>query len=239
VADLRTSNLRKRFGGLVAVNDVSFSLDRGEILGVIGPNGAGKTTFINLVSGIYAPTSGSIWFKGSDITRTPAHRRARMGIARTFQIIHPLQSLDVLENVMLGFLFSRGLGQREARRSAEALCDSLGLGGLAREVSQLTMLETKKMEIAHALAGGPSILFLDEVMAGLNVDETTEIVGLVKRIAAERNIGVGVVEHVMSVIRDLTHRVIVLEGGEIIASGPYEEVAKDPRVIAAYLGRAV
>ena len=239
VADLQTVNLSKRFGGLVAVNDVSFSLERGEILGVIGPNGAGKTTFINLVSGIYAPTSGSIWFKGSDITRTPAHRRARMGIARTFQIIHPLQSLDVLENVMLGFLFSRGLGQREARRSAEALCDSLGLGGLAREVSQLTMLETKKMEIAHALASGPSILFLDEVMAGLNVDETTEIVGLVKRVAAERNIGVGVVEHVMSVIRDLTHRVIVLEGGEIIASGPYEEVAKDPRVIAAYLGRAV
>jgi branched-chain amino acid transport system ATP-binding protein len=238
VADLETRGLSKRFGGLVAVNDVSFSLGRGEILGVIGPNGAGKTTFINLVSGVYPPTSGSIRFMGRDITDLPAHRRAHLGIARTFQIIHPLENLDVLENVMLGFLFSRGQGQRRARRSAEALCDSLGLDGLSREVSEITMLETKKMEIAHALACEPSILFLDEVMAGLNVDETRELITLVQRVARERNIGVGVVEHVMSVIRDLTHRVIVLEAGEIIAAGPYEQVAKDPRVIAAYLGGA-
>jgi len=236
--DLQTFGLTRHFGGLVAVNNVSFTLDCGEILGVIGPNGAGKTTFINLVSGIYAPSSGRIHFKGRDITALPAHKRAQMGISRTFQIIHPLENLDVLENVMLGFIFSRRMGLKEARRSAEALCGSLGLGDLSREVSQITMLETKKMEIAHALASGPSILFLDEVMAGLNVDETREIVQLVQRVTRERNIGVGVVEHVMSVIRDLTHRVIVLEAGEIIAAGPYEEVAKNPRVIAAYLGGA-
>jgi branched-chain amino acid transport system ATP-binding protein len=237
--DLQTFKLTKQFGGLVAVNNVSFTLDCGEILGVIGPNGAGKTTFINLVSGIYSPSGGSIHFRGKDITSFPAHRRAHLGIARTFQIIHPLENLNVLENVMLGFIFSRGMRLREARHSAEALCDSLGLSGLSRDVSQITMLETKKMEIAHALANAPSILFLDEVMAGLNVDETTEIVGLVQKVAKEHNIGVGVVEHVMSVIRDLTHRVIVLEAGEIIAAGPYEEIAKDPRVIAAYLGGAV
>ncbi len=236
--DLETFGLTRHFGGLVAVNNVSFTLDCGEILGVIGPNGAGKTTFINLVSGIYAPSSGRIHFKGRDITGLPAHKRAQMGISRTFQIIHPLENLDVLENVMLGFIFSRRMGLKEARRSAEALCGSLGLGDLSRDVSQITMLETKKMEIAHALASGPSILFLDEVMAGLNVDETREIVQLVQRVTREHNIGVGVVEHVMSVIRDLTHRVIVLEAGEIIAAGPYEEVAKNPRVIAAYLGGA-
>jgi branched-chain amino acid transport system ATP-binding protein len=236
MADLEINALTKRFGGLVAVNDVSFSLARGEILGVIGPNGAGKTTFINLVSGVYPPTSGRISFKNRDITKVPAHRRAQMGISRTFQIIHPLENLNVLENVMLGFIFSRGMGLRAARKSAESLCESLGLRGLGREVSQITMLELKKMEIAHALGNNPSILFLDEVMAGLNVDETKELVMLVQRIAGENNIGVGVVEHVMSVIRDLTHRVIVLEAGEIIAAGPYEQVAKDPKVIAAYLG---
>ena len=122
MADLETVKICRRFGGLVAVNDVSFGLQRGEILGVIGPNGAGKTTFINLVSGVYPPTSGSIHFKGRDITLMPAHERARVGIARTFQIIHPVENLDVLENVMLGFIFSRRQSQREARRQAEELC---------------------------------------------------------------------------------------------------------------------
>jgi branched-chain amino acid transport system ATP-binding protein len=238
VYSLRTKALTKSFGGLVAVNDVSFGLSSGEILGVIGPNGAGKTTFINLISGLYMPTSGTIHFNDRDITRTPAHLRASMGIARTFQLIHPLESLDVLENVMLGFLFSRRMGQREARREAEALCDSLALGGVHREVSQVTMLETKKMEIAHALANGPEILFLDEVMAGLNTDETRELIALVRDLALRRNLGIGVVEHVMGVIRELTHRVIVLEGGEIIAEGPYEAVSRNQRVIEAYLGGA-
>ena len=237
MADLEVTGLGRRFGGLVALQNVSFSLSRGEILGIIGPNGAGKTTFINLVTGVYAPTSGCIRFKDRDITRMPAHQRARAGISRTFQIIHPLESLSVLENVMLGFLFCRRMRQAEARRAAEVLCRSLGLEGLGRDVAQITMLELKKMEIAHALATHPSILFLDEVMAGLNVDETRDLVALVRGIARERGIGVGVVEHVMSVIRDLTHRVIVLEAGEIIASGPYESVVRDPRVIAAYLGK--
>jgi len=238
VPNLVTKSLTKRFGGLVAVNDVSFSLSRGEILGVIGPNGAGKTTFINLVSGIYLPTSGTISFNGRDITKTPAHLRAGMGIARTFQLIHPLENLDVLENVMLGFLFSKRMSQKEARRESEALCESLALGGLHREVSQISMLETKKMEIAHALGNMPEVLFLDEVMAGLNSDEMKEMIALVKQLAKDRNLAVGVVEHVMGVIRELTDRVIVLEAGELIAEGPYAEVSKNPRVVEAYLGGA-
>jgi branched-chain amino acid transport system ATP-binding protein len=236
--NLETQGVTRRFGGLVAVNNVSFTLDRGEILGIIGPNGAGKTTFINLVAGLYPPSSGSISLNGVDITRAPAHKRARMGIGRTFQLIHPLEGLDVVENIMLGCLFSRGLGMRAARKEAEAICDSLELSGLEREVSQITMLETKKMEIAKALAGNPEILFLDEVMAGLNADETHELIALVQGIVARRNIGMGVVEHVMGVIKELTHRVLVLEAGEIIAMGPYEEVVKNPRVLEAYLGGA-
>jgi branched-chain amino acid transport system ATP-binding protein len=238
VYNLETREVTRRFGGLVAVNNVSFTLDRGEILGIIGPNGAGKTTFINLVAGLYPPSSGTISLDGRDITKAPAHLRARMGIARTFQLIHPLEGLNVIENIMLGCVFSRGLGMRAARCEAEAICASLELEGLSREVSQITMLETKKMEIAKALGGRPEILFLDEVMAGLNADETHELIALVQGIVARQNIGMGVVEHVMGVIKELTHRVLVLEAGEIIARGPYEEVVKNPRVLEAYLGGA-
>lgn len=238
MARIETKSLTKQFGGLVAVKNVSFSLSSGEILGIIGPNGAGKTTFINLISGIYYPTSGSVFLDGKDISTMPAHERARRGIARTYQLIHPMESLDVLENVMIGFIFAAGKSLPEARKSAESLCAEIGLSQLHRSVSQLTMLETKKMEIAHALANGPTILFLDEVMAGLNSDETKAMIGLVQRLAKERNLAVGVVEHVMGVIRELTHRVIVLEAGELIAEGPYEEVSKNPRVIEAYLGGA-
>ena len=235
---LKTEGLVRRFQGLVAVNNVSFSMDEGEILGIIGPNGAGKTTFINLVSGITMPSEGKIEYKGRDITYAPAHERARMGIARTYQLIHPLENLSLIENVMVGSIFARGNGLKAARAKAEALCAELGLTRLDRDPSRLTILEIKKMEIARALANEPEVLFLDEVMAGLNADETKDLIETVQRIAKERALAVGVVEHVMRVIRDLTHRVIVLEAGELIAQGPYEEVSKNPRVVEAYLGGA-
>lgn len=235
---LQTEHLTKRFLGLVAVNDVSFSLDAGEILGIIGPNGAGKTTFIHLVSGILMPSSGKVLFKGRDVSYAPAHERARAGIARTFQLIHPLENLTVIENVMIGAVFSRGQSLKEARKSAEKICESLQLGDLGRDTASLSILEIKKMEIARALANGPEVLFLDEVMAGLNTDETRQMISMVKAIAKERGLAVGVVEHVMGVIRELTERVIVLESGELIAEGPYSEVSKNPRVIEAYLGGA-
>lgn len=235
---LKTTDLSRRFLGLVAVNKVSFSMDEGEILGIIGPNGAGKTTFINLVSGIIMPSDGKIEYKGRDITYMPAHERARLGIARTYQLIHPLENLSLIENVMVGSIFARGHSLKAARKLAGDLCGELGLADLDRDTSRLTILEVKKMEIARALANEPEVLFLDEVMAGLNADETKDLIATVQKIAKERRLAVGVVEHVMGVIRELTHRVIVLEAGELIAQGPYEEVSKNPRVVEAYLGGA-
>ncbi len=235
---LKTTDLTRRFMGLVAVNKVSFSMDEGEILGIIGPNGAGKTTFINLVSGIIMPSEGKIEYKGQDITYMPAYERARLGIARTYQLIHPLENLSLIENIMVGSIFARGHSIRQARRLAADLCGELGLKDLDRDTSKLTILEVKKMEIARALANEPEVLFLDEVMAGLNADETKDLIAMVQKIARERKLAVGVVEHVMGVIRELTHRVIVLESGELIAEGPYEEVSKNPRVVEAYLGGA-
>jgi branched-chain amino acid transport system ATP-binding protein len=159
-----------------------------------------------------------------------------MGIARTYQVIHPHENLSLVENVMVGSIFARGNGLKAARGKAEALCAALGLENIGRDTSKLTILEIKKMEIARALANEPEVLFLDEVMAGLNSDETRQLIGMIQSIAREQGLAVGVVEHVMGVIRELTHRVIVLEAGELIAEGPYGEVSKNPRVIAAYLG---
>jgi len=223
------------FGGLMALNGVNVEFREGEILGIIGPNGAGKTTFINVVAGIYLPSEGKIFFNGQDISELPAHKRCRLGIGRTFQLVRPLPGLSLLENIMVGSLFGKGLGQREARKQAEGLCEFLGLSDITRDITRMTALEIKQMEIAHALATEPKLLFLDEVMAGLNSDETTQMIGLVRKICS-RGITIGIVEHVMRVIRELTDRVVVLDWGEIIAEGPYGEVSNDPRVIAAYLG---
>ncbi len=232
---LKTENLSRHFGGLVALGRVNMEFRDNEILGIIGPNGAGKTTFINVIAGIYLPTQGKIFFNGQNISDLPAHMRCRLGIARTFQLVRPLQGLSLLENIMVGSLFGKGLGQREAKKKAKEWCEFLGLSNITRDVARMTALEIKKMEIAHALATQPKLLFLDEVMAGLSSDETMEMIDLVRKIHC-RGIAIGIVEHVMRVIRELTHRVIVLDWGEVIAEGPYEEVSNDPRVIAAYLG---
>jgi branched-chain amino acid transport system ATP-binding protein len=232
---LKTENLTRHFGGLAALAKVNIEFRENEILGIIGPNGAGKTTFINVIAGIYLPTEGKIFFNGQDISELPAHKRCRLGIGRTFQLVRPLQGLSLLENVMVGALFGKGLGQREARKKAEELCEFLGLSDFTRDITRMTALEIKKMEIAHALATQPRLLFLDEVMAGLNSDETREMIELVRKIHAG-GITIGIVEHVMRVIRELTDRVVVLDWGEVIAEGPYEGVSNDPRVITAYLG---
>jgi branched-chain amino acid transport system ATP-binding protein len=232
---LKTENLTRHFGGLAALEHVNMELRENEILGIIGPNGAGKTTFINVIAGIYLPTQGKIFFDEQDITELPAHKRCRLGIARTFQLVRPLPGLTLLENVMVGSLFGKGLGQREARKKAKELCEFLGLSNMTRDITRMTALEIKKMEIAHAMATQPKLLFLDEVMAGLNGDETMEMIALVRKIHSW-GMTIGIVEHVMRVIRELTDRVVVLDWGEVIAEGPYEEVSNDPRVITAYLG---
>lgn len=235
MAVLKTENLTRYFGGLLALNRVNLEFRKDEILGIIGPNGAGKTTFINVIAGIYIPTDGKIFFDGQEITELPAHKRCRLGIGRTFQLVRPLQGLSLLENVMVGSLFGKGLRQREARKKAEELCEFLDLSDITRDITRMTALEVKKMEIAHALATQPKLLFLDEVMAGLNSDETMQMIALVRKIHS-RGIVIGIVEHVMRVIRELTDRVVVLDWGEVIAEGPYKEVSNDPKVITAYLG---
>lgn len=232
---LKTQDLCKNFGGLAALNCVSIEIRENEILGVIGPNGAGKTTLTNVIAGIYLPTSGTIHFDGRDITEIPPHMRCRFGIGRTFQLARPLQGLSLIENIMVGALFGRGVGQREAREEAHELCAFMDLLELERDVTKLTALEVKKMEIAHALATQPKLLFLDEVMAGLNTDETMQMIELVRRIHAQ-GITIVIIEHVMRVIKELTQRVVVLDWGQVLAEGPYEEVSNNPKVISAYLG---
>jgi branched-chain amino acid transport system ATP-binding protein len=235
MAVLKTEDLTKQFVGLTALSSVNIEFRENEILGIIGPNGAGKTTLINVIAGIYVPTNGRIFFNGQEVTELQAHERCRLGIGRTFQLVRPLAGLSLLENVMVGSLFGKGLGLREARKKAEELCRFLGLSDVTRDITKMTALEIKMMEIAHALATQPKILFLDEVMAGLNSDETMEMIALVRKIHAQ-GMTIGIVEHVMKVIRELTDRVVVLDWGEVIAEGPYEDVSNDPKVITAYLG---
>ena len=235
MAILKTDRLSRHFGGLAALSGVSIEFRHKEILGIIGPNGAGKTTFINVIAGIYLPTEGKIFFENQDVSELPAHKRCHLGIGRTFQLVRPLPGLSLVENVMVGALFGKGLGKKEARSKAEDLCLFLGLTDLSRDITRMTALEITKMEIAHALATQPKLLFLDEVMAGLNGEETMEMIDLVRKIHRQ-GITIGIVEHVMRVIRELTDRVVVLDWGEVIAEGPYGDVSNDPKVISAYLG---
>ena len=232
---LKLEGVTKRFGGLVAVDNVTMEVQKGEILGLIGPNGAGKTTLTNLISGVHTVSEGKIVFDGTDITLLPAHKRCNLGIARTFQIARPLKNLTVIENIMIGGLFGKGEKLSESRKSALKLCETIGLSKPDETLDKITVLEIKKIEIARAMATNPKILFLDEVMSGLNMDETREMIETVRKI---RNTGVTIciIEHVMSVIREITERVVVLDRGEILAEGPYSEVSQQHNVIKAYLG---
>ncbi len=232
---LQTNNLVKRFGGLIAVNDLTFNVNKGEILGIIGPNGAGKTTVINLIAGTLSATKGKIIFNEKEITNLPPHTRNQMGIARTFQTVRPLEDFTAIENIMVGSLFGEKQDLKSARNKAEEICDFLNIENPNKPIDELTVLELKKIEIGRALASDPELLFLDEVMAGLNSDETWELIEIVKKLQ-EKNLAICVVEHIMKVVKELTSRVIVLERGAIIAEGKYEKVSNNKKVIAAYLG---
>ncbi|MFH2121236.1 MAG: ABC transporter ATP-binding protein [Pseudomonadota bacterium] len=232
---LKTEKLSRHFWGLVALTQVDMELKRGEILGIIGPNGAGKTTFINVLTGLFPPTEGRIIYEGKDISALPAHIRSRIGIARTFQISRPLVDLTLLENVMTGALFARGLTRLQAIKKASDVCGFMGLQDLDKPVSKLTALEIKKMEVARALSTDPKILMLDELMAGISSDEADEMMDLINKIRGQ-GISICVIEHVMRVIAALTDRVIVLDWGRTLAEGPYAEVSHNPMVIKAYLG---
>jgi branched-chain amino acid transport system ATP-binding protein len=237
---LEIRNLTKRFSGLVAVNDVSFDLRRGEILGLIGPNGAGKTTLVGMINGTLQPTSGDIVFDGQSVLGVPAYRRAHMGIGRTFQVMKPFPGLTVLENASVGALFGAAGGMKDLRAAQARARECLEFVGLGKRISQradaLGGPDRKRLELAKALAMKPSLLLLDEVMAGLNHVEIEEVIEDIRKVRDE-GISILVIEHVMKAITSLSDRVFVLHHGEKILEGPTEEVLRDPRVVEAYLGK--
>jgi branched-chain amino acid transport system ATP-binding protein len=234
---LRVEGLGKRFGGVRALERITFDLPEGQILGLIGPNGAGKTTLFNAINGVVRPDSGRIVFLGKDVTRTTPSRLARMGLARTHQIVRPLAGLGVRENVMVGACFGR---ERQTLGAAARTADEvLGFVGLARFAGQpagnLNIAQKKRLELARALASRPRLLLLDEVLAGLNPEEVDRMVGIVGEIRAG-GVTVIMIEHVMRAVMRVCDRILVLENGARIADGTPAVVASDPLVISAYLG---
>ena len=237
---LEVSGLTKRFHGLVAVNDVSFRLRRGEILGLIGPNGAGKTTLVSMVSGTLEPTAGDVVFEGKSVRALPAYRRAHLGIGRTFQIMKPFPGMSVLENASIGALFGAGGGERNIGRAREQARKCLEFVGLGKRIAQradaLGGPDRKRLELARALAMKPRLLLLDEVMAGLNHVEIEQVIDDIRKVR-DQGISILVIEHVMKAIKSLSDRVFVLHHGEKIVEGETDEVLRDPRVVEAYLGK--
>lgn len=243
---LEVTALSKEFDGLRALDEVSFSAEGGEILGIIGPNGAGKTTLFNLVSGIYSPTNGEINFQGKSILRLKPHQISRLGIGRTFQIVRPFSNLDVETNVLvaIGHRFYSSLWESSAPfrkpeilEEAEEFIDRAGLRSYVKQLAKNLPLGIKKrLEIARALALKPRLLLLDEPSAGLRFEESVQLMDLIRQVR-DQDIGVLLIEHNMQVVMDLCQRIVVLDHGSKIAEGSPEEIRSNPQVIQAYLGK--
>jgi branched-chain amino acid transport system ATP-binding protein len=237
VALLEVKEITKRFGGLVAVNSLSLSVDKGHITALIGPNGAGKTTAFNVIAGFYPTTAGNVYFDGQKITNMRPDKVCKLGLARTFQVVRPFRGITVLENVMIG-AYNRTAHDHVAREKAYEVLEFMSMKKMANQVaSGLPIAGRKRLEIARALATAPKMILLDETMAGLRPIETDEIIEVVRNIS-KQGIGILLVEHVMKVVMSLAENVIVVHHGEKIAEGIPTEVVKNKLVIDAYLGEA-
>lgn len=234
---LELKGLTQRFGGLIAVNDVDLSVEAGEIVGLIGPNGAGKTTVVNLITGVFKPSSGTVTFKGRRLDGLKPYQISRMGVARTYQVVQPFPEMSVLENVMAPAIFAAGASSKaEATRAADEAIDFLGLKDLRDTLaSELTLAERKRLELAKSLAMKPEVLLLDEVNAGLNPAEIEIALEMIRAIAA-RGVTIILIEHLMKVVMSLCSRIVVLHHGAKIAEGKPDEITKNEKVIQAYLG---
>lgn len=236
MALLEVQHITKDFGGLRANSDISFTLEKGKLVGLIGPNGAGKTTLFNCISGLHPLSSGRIFFDDEDISDLKAHEVARRGLARTFQVYAASGDLSVEENVMVG-CFMHNRSRARAKAKADEILSYLKLNDLSDYlVSELPVAAQKRVTMATALGTAPKLLLLDEVAAGLNPSEIEEILALIKHVHYELGVTVMLIEHVMELVMKISDRVIVLDSGRKIAEGNPEEIARDPAVIKAYLG---
>jgi len=232
---LEVNNASKWFGGNPVLNHISFTIEKGEVVGLIGPNGAGKTTLFNVITGFYRSRTGFIRFSGKDITRMKPEDICRLGLCRTFQITKPFSNIPVLKNVAIAAL-SRAKNIRGAQKKAEEVLDFVGMLDKKDLIAKnLTIADRKRLEIARGLATAPKLFLLDEVMAGLNPNELKEFLPLIENIT-DAGTTLFVIEHIMTVIMNISHRVIALDNGEIICGGLPQEVACEPEVIKAYLG---
>ena len=233
---LSVRGVKKSFGGLLAVNDVSFELPAGQIMGLMGPNGAGKTTLVNVMCGFYKPDTGKVAFQGRDITGFPAHKVCRLGMARTFQIPQPFWEMTALQNVAVAAMYARGLGKAEAEEKAPEvlrfteLLDKADV--LAKDLSTITL---KRLEVARALATGPTLILVDEAAAGLDESELPQMLDLLESIR-QTGVTIILIEHVMKVMREAVDMILAMNEGATIAYGTPDEVMNDYKVIECYLG---